>query len=83
MDQTQARAENAPTTSEVKGRRRIDQLTLEELAAPLTFLLESNEDATAPRERWTPGRTARLTRDLRAARLAFHTGAARRSRNRG
>jgi hypothetical protein len=64
MAESHARASNPLTTTEVKRRRRIDQLTLDELT-PLALLGGERE-----RERWTPGRTARLTRAARATRLA-------------
>jgi len=63
------RASNPLVTTDVKRRRRIDQLTLDELT-PLASMLAGKGVAGQPRERWTPGRTARLTRDARAARLA-------------
>lgn len=69
MNQPQTRASKPPATIDLKRRRRLDQLSLEELL-PLTCMLPNKDGAQQPRERWTPGRTAGLTRDARAARLA-------------
>jgi len=69
MAQSHPQASNPLATTDLKRRRRIDQLTLDELK-PLASLLAGKGVAGQPRERWTPGRTARLTRDARAARLA-------------
>jgi len=67
MAESHPRASNPLATTDIKRRRRLDQLTLDELR-PLAAMRSGADNGA--RERWTPGRTARLARDARAARLS-------------